>query len=188
MTAPQQPAGGRFGALLRDKRVLIAGGVGLTGLAAFVAVRKKKAAGAQGAYDVAAGSSLAGTPGNPASINTVGSDVAAQLGQFGASIQTQLNDYQKTLTTSLAGISVPVTPSPAPSAPTKAATPAAATAKAASSAGYITTGKYGVDPTSKTTLSGIASANKTTVSALMKLNPWITNKNVIPAYKPIRIR
>jgi LysM repeat protein len=75
--------------------------------------------------------------------------------------------------------STPATPNPANPSTPRASTP---------NPGYVTVGRYTSSNTAwNSTLSGIASHYKTTVSALMKLNPQIKNPNLIYTGSKVRV-
>jgi len=103
MTGPTPPAGGRPGGgglaqLTRNKPLLFAGAAAV--VVALYAYVKHKGTGAA-TTGIADGSTLAGTPGNPAALNTVGTDVASQLGQFGANQDQALAAWLANLTSTL---------------------------------------------------------------------------------------
>lgn len=175
MTAPVDggPAGGLRGFLHSPAAKV--GAVGAAGVVIYVLVKRNGSA-ASSSGDIAAGSSLAGTPGNPASVNTVGTDVASQLGQFEQAQQAALTEFGKTLNDALKGLNPPAAP-PTASSPPKSSPPA-------STAKYDYATKY---PSQKGTLSGIAAANKITLSQIEKLNPQITDPNKIYPGQKIRV-
>lgn len=75
---------------------------------------------------------------------------------------------------------------PAPGTPGKP--PAPAPGSPAKAPKYVDTAKFTTkNPPWNSTLSGIANHEKTTVSALLKLNPWIIDKNKIPYPGRIRV-
>lgn len=95
------PAGGGLNlAQLGRNKPLLFGGAAAVAVAIYAYVKHKGAGGAATA-GIADGSTLAGTPGNPAALNTVGTDVASQLGQFGANQDQALAAWLANLTSTL---------------------------------------------------------------------------------------
>lgn len=101
-------------ALLHDRRVWLAGAVAAAGLGAVTFLRRRKAG---AGYDTASPQGTgSGSIGAPAGFDSTGTDIAATLGQFGASFDRQFAEYGKTLTDSLSAIGQttrpPGTPNP----------------------------------------------------------------------------
>lgn len=163
-------------ALLHNRWAL--GGVGVAAVAGLVVfLRRRKAAGAAGGS-----TTVAQSPGYVSTgiggFDSTGTDVAAWLGnqqgfldnqfkEFTTGVDSRLAAIQAEHTTGTVGVGT-VTTTPAPK----------------TTARYDYATRY---PSQKGTLSGIAAANKTTVSALRKLNPNITNPDLIFAGQKIRV-
>lgn len=98
---------------LAHNRKAVAGAIGAAALGAFVYLRNRKAgtsATDSGTASAAGTGSVAGMGGG---VDTTGTDIASWLGQYGGSLQNQLDAYQQQLTSALAGIPVPSTPTTA---------------------------------------------------------------------------
>lgn len=99
---------------LAHNRVAQVGAVAAVGLGGYALYKRRQAnAGSATVASDAAGAS----PGNPAALNTVGTDVATQLGQFGAAQQQALDQFAGQLTQSLDGLQVVQTPGPTSTQP-----------------------------------------------------------------------
>ena len=99
-TQPPRPAGG-LGGLLHNRTALIAGAGGVAIVALVLWMRSRGAGGGAG--------SDGATPGNPAAINTSGSDVASALGSYQSQEQQMLNEFGRSLQETLAGFQPPAT-------------------------------------------------------------------------------
>lgn len=177
-------AGGRLAQLGRNKPLLL--GAGVVGLVVVIAMVRKGGGGGL----------LAGDPdgetgiGNPANLNTVGTDVAAQLGQFDASMAAQLAEFGQSLTETLEAIKdmddgsapkPPVKPVPIIKKPAPRKVPR-------DPRRYVTVVPWRRSGTPwNSTLSGIASRYKTSIATLLRLNPTIKNRNVIHPGQRIRV-
>lgn len=107
---PAQSLSARLKALTRNKPLMI-GTAAAVALGAYSFVKKRKAAGGGGSSETSA--TTGGTVGNPAYLNSVGTDVASQLGQFGGSLQTSLDEYAKNLNDTLEALKkAPATDTP----------------------------------------------------------------------------
>ncbi len=100
MTAPTQAPAGRLSAVLHNKPLMI-GAVGAAGLGLYTAYRRKKGGSPSAGGGASSDGTVYATPANPANLNTIGTDVAGQLSQFGAQQQTDLNQWLNNLTTTL---------------------------------------------------------------------------------------
>lgn len=184
--------------LIRDRRFqLAAGAVGALGL--FVWWRKR---GSSSSTSTTAGSGTtpAGTT-SAAGFDSTATDLSATLGNFEQAQQGELNDFVSQLTTALQGLqTVPTqtTPSPVFTAPAPAAATGAPLqslptvsnpAPAPTPAQYVTVTKFtSSNPPWNSTLSGIAGHYGTTVANLLKLNPSITNANLIYPNQQVRVK
>jgi len=118
---PTGPTGGSsLAGLARNRKVLI-GGAAVIGVAGFALYRSHKTAAAGSSSAPAGTDPAASSTGYQGSVDTTGTDVATQLGQFGAAQQSALNEYQRELHDALYGIGqmpTPITqPTPAPPIP-----------------------------------------------------------------------
>lgn len=98
MQPGQGGGGGKLGHLMKDRKVQLAA-AGVAAIGGVVWWRRKSAG-----TTPTDGGGVSGTPSNPANLNTVGSDVGAQLGQYGQGLQTQLDAYTKSLNDTLAAL------------------------------------------------------------------------------------
>jgi LysM repeat protein len=188
--------------LLRNRKVQIGGLAVAAGAGAFAFYRKRAAGGASSTDAAAAGDGSTGgaayTPG--AFPDTSGTDVAGFLGQYSQQLQTELDQglaaYTQQQTDFLAALGhqgVPA-PNPTPGGGTPAPKPKPGgtpkpTPTPKPAASYVTVTKFSSsNPSWSSTLSGIASHEKTTVAQLLKLNPSIKNANVIQTGQKIRYR
>lgn len=170
-------------ALIHDRRFQVAA-AGVAAVGGFVWYQRRKSG----------GGAAAGTPSAPTAagyqqggtLDTSGTDIANWLGQYSGSLQNQLDAYAQSLsdaeahlgamppsgstttgtTTPGTGgtVSSPAAPPPAPAAAHQTVKVVAFTSS---------------NPAWNSTLSGIAGHYRTTVSALLRLNPSISNPNLI---------
>lgn len=89
---------------LAHNRVAQVGAVAVVGVGGYALYKRHQAN--AGGVPATAGAASGATPANPATLNTVGSDVGAQLGQFGAAQQQALDQFAGQLNNSLAGLQV----------------------------------------------------------------------------------
>lgn len=177
---------------LLHNRWAVGGIVAAAGVGGYVLLTRKKG-GSAGTSDTT--TTTAGTTGT-ATLDTSGTDIANWLGQYSGSLQNQLDqglsayqqgiqDIQTTLTqlpTSTGSTSTTSTTPGTSTTPTTTPSPS-------TSAQYVTVAKYTTkSPPWNSTLSGIASHEHTSVSALLKLNPSITNPSVIRTGASIRVK
>jgi hypothetical protein len=160
--------------LLHDKRVLYVGGVGAAVGAYALWQRKRSGANSSsGPGNPAVGSGGAGT------LDTSGTDSAAWVGQFSDQMGTQLQQFLQQLTGALSNLpppAVPGSPAPAPTPTFNGGTPI--TNPAAHTRVNVVPFTR-ANPPWASTLSGIAAHEHTTVGALLRLNPGISNPNII---------
>lgn len=176
-------AGGRLAGLTRNKPLML--GAAAVALVGVIALVRRGGAGGLTAGDPDGETGI----GNPAALNTVGTDVAAQLGQFDASINAQLTEFAQTLTETLEAIKDMDDGSPSKPPPVKVIPKKPAPRKVPRDPRrYVTVVPWRRGGTPwNSTLSGIASRYKTTVAQLLKLNPTIKNRNVIHPGQRIRV-
>lgn len=170
--------------LLRNKWMW-AGAAGAAGLGLVALLRRKSTTGSTLASDTPAN---AGGVGSVASAypNTSGTDIASWLGSQEGTLAAQNAEFLRQLKSTLDQLGkVPTSGAPgSPAAPVNPSTPRLPTP----SGNVVTVARYTTkNPPWNSTLSGIASHYNTTVSALMKLNPTITNPNVIRTGQQIRV-
>lgn len=174
--------------LLRDKRVLYVAGIG--GAVGLYALWQRKKSGGTGPASAAGANTASGYTGVGGTFDSTGTDVAAYLGQFSGQVQNQLDAWTNTLTGALSGMTPP-TPTGAPPAnpsPPIWSGPAVSPAPSASHPSFVTVVPFtSRNPPWNSTLSGIAGHTGTTVSALLKLNPGISNPNIIHPGQQIRV-
>ena len=175
--------------LIRNKKLLA--GIGVAGLLGLIVLVRRR--GMPG-VDVAGQETSGGRIGNPAYLDTTGTDVAGFLSQYSAGLQTQLDEYGRQLTDALEGIgTIPTSPTqPPPGKPVvgrPVPTPPAKPAPARPVTSYVTVGRFtSRNPPWNSTLSGIAGHYKTSVAALLRLNPTIRNPNLIHPGQRVRVR
>jgi LysM repeat protein len=185
--------------ILRDKRLLA--GVGVAAAVGLVVFLRRGGGGVVdgGDAEIGTGTATSSGVGYLGGYDSVSADVASQLGQYGAGLQSQLDEFAGTLNDALeamADAQNPATPTPTqPSTPATPASPAAkkkaaaAKAKGATTKQYVTVKRWTKGKTPwQSTLSGIASHYKTTVTQLLRLNPGIKNKNLIYPGQKIRVK
>lgn len=186
--SPGGPAGARaeLAKLTHNKPLLIAAAAA-AGLGVWAFVKKRKAASSStDTAGIADGSSLAGTPGNPAELNSVGTDVATQLGQFGAASAADAAAAQKAQSDALAAFLANLTttatagatiPTQAPATATLTPTPAAA--QPASRSYTVVSGDNLTKIASKfgTTVSKIYSANSALIESNAKAHGYANSQN-----------
>jgi hypothetical protein len=156
------------------------GAVVAVGLVVFL--RKRQAGSATSSAGIADGSSLAGTPGNPASLNSVGTDVASQLGQFGAAQQQQLGEWLSGLTTTLqSGATIPTA-----ATTVGVVTPAAVNPPAPNP--FINAGGNTISVGKGADLGLVAASIGLTTAQFQSLNKDIWQGIIAPKGRPYRIR
>lgn len=170
--------------LLHDKRFWVAGGLAAAiGLGVWWQRRHANSSAA------ASGQMVAGGAGGVGSFDSTGSDIAAALGDQTGQVQDVLQQFLNQLQGTLAGagqIPPAHTPSPTPT-PTPVSTlppPASPPPRPHT----VTVEAYTRNNTKwDSTLSGIAAHEHTTLQALERLNPSITNPNIIHVGQQIRV-
>ncbi len=173
---------------LWQSRPLRYGALAAAGLGAVVLLRRTMAtrsvpSGTAGDGRSSGGSVAGGYLGR---VDTTGTDVASWLGNYSGSLQTQLDQYQQQLTDSLTALrNAPPTTGPPAATPS----PAGSVPPATAAARYVTVTRFSSPgPAWSSTLSGIAGHEGTTVASLLRLNPAITNPNLIRTGAAIRVR
>lgn len=180
-----------LGALTKDKRLMagvaVAGAVGL-----FVFLRRggTDTGGSGSGSDEEGGTSVGSGVGYLGGYDSTSADIAGQLGQYGAGLQVQLDEFAGTLQDALEKMTgdgtttTPTTPSPATTDDQTTKPKPASTNKQ-----YATVAKWRKTNTPwNSTLSGIAKHYKTSVSKLLKMNPGIKNPDVIYPGQKVRVR
>jgi LysM domain-containing protein len=170
-------------AWLRDNKYgVAAAGIGAS-VGAVVWWRRRQAATVGGG--VGGSPSSAGYIANPANANTTGTDVANWVGQALGQYSDSLAAYEKSLTDEVAQLKQIIGQQPGPTpAPTPAPIPSPGTGTPVPGRRFVRVTPYpkGVyRPVNdwSSTLTGIASHEKTTVPNLLKLNPTVHNPNLI---------
>jgi len=172
-------------ALLHNKWAL--GGLGAAAAVGGVVWWRRRSSGGGSSAGAGAQASPSYAPGGVGVFDSTGTDVANWLGSQSGMLQTQLDQYHQQLTDALSGLST-VPTSPAPVTPATAPTPTPAPPGPTSTPQYVTVAKYtSTSPLWNSTLSGIASHTHTTLSTLLRLNPSITNPDVIHTGQQIRV-
>jgi hypothetical protein len=172
-------------AQLLHNRPLMIGVAAAGGLGLIVLLRRRGGAGGTDpSSDTVSGNAGGGLP----AFNSIGSDVAAQLGQADAATAARLQEFLASLRDELSGI-IPAAPAPQPTTtpPVKKAVPASVPGKTPSKWVTVSHHYTSRNPSWDTYLSGIAGHEHTTVSALLKLNPNITNPDLIYYGQRIRV-
>jgi len=177
--------------ITKDKRLLAGVGVAAA-VGLFVFLRKGGAAGVAGSgSDEEGGTSVGSGVGYLGGYDSVSADIAAQLGQYGAGTQAQLDEFAGTLQDALekmTGDGTTTTPTTPPPADTKDQTDKTDPKKTTTKK-YVTVGKWKKSGAPwNSTLSGIAKKYNTSVAKLLKLNPGIKNKNVIYPGQKVRVK
>jgi LysM domain len=176
--------------LIKNKK-LLAGVGAAAALGAFVWWRRSH----DGGYgvDVAGGESGdGGRIGNPGYLNTTGTDVAAWLSEYSAGLQGQLDEFKTDIMDRLG--EMPTAPTKPPTVPVPPKPPDQPKPKPKpkpkpTTRQYITVARFtSRNPPWNSTLSGIAGHYRTSVAALMRLNPSIRNANIIRTGQRIRVR
>lgn len=182
----------KLGDITRDKRLMAGAGIAaVVGLVVFL--RKGGAAGATGSgADEEGGTSVGSGVGYLGGYDSVSADIAAQLGQYGAGTQAQLDEFAGTLQDALEKMTGDPTKPPTsdpPPADTKDQTEKTDPKKKKTAKQYVTAAKWKKSGAPwNSTLSGIARRYNTSVAKLMKLNPGIKDKNVIYPGQKIRVK
>lgn len=176
--------------ITKDKRLLAGVGVAAA-VGLFVFLRKGGAAGVAGSgTDEEGGTSVGSGVGYLGGYDSVSADIAAQLGQYGAGTQAQLDEFAGTLQDALekmTGDGTTTTPTTPPPADTKDQTDK--TKPGTTKKQYVTVAKWRKSGTPwNSTLGGIAKRYKTSVSKLLKLNPGIKNPDVIYPGQKVRVK
>jgi LysM repeat protein len=178
-------------ALLHDRRFQIAA-MGVAGVGGYVLYRRKQSTGSSSS--ATPGAQAAGTGGT---FSSAGTDLATALGNYRQDQQGALDQFAAQLQDTLTQLKA-ITPSPAPGpapapapspAPAPAPSPAPAPAPSPTAPQYVTVTKFTTsNPAWSSTLSGIAGHYHTSVAALLKLNPSVSNPNVIRTGAQIRVK
>lgn len=175
-----------------------AGGVGAVGVVGLVLYEKHKAASASGSStsSTAAGAPAYATPGNPADLNSIGSDVATQFGQLQGGVQTSLDQFASQLQGAVTALQAippqnapvttpaPVSSTPAPG-PAPASTSTSVPVSSAPAKSFVTVTPY---PSTLGTLSGIAGYEHESLATVESLNPQIKNPNLIYPGEQVRVK
>jgi len=203
----------RLPGALRNRRVQLAGVAVAGGAGLYVWHKRKTAAGGAGAGASSDTSGTGGTAGGTVAggfPDTSATDLATVLGDYQQGTQQMLAQYQDQLTaiqTTLANLQPtvppgtgsvghpapggPVTlpapkPSPVPRPPSTPGTPPRVIQT--STQRFVPVVRFtSVNPAWNSTLSGIAGHEHTTIAALMRLNPQITNPNLIRDGSQVRV-
>jgi LysM repeat protein len=204
--------------LLHDRRAQVVAGIAAVGGLVVLLRRKSSTSSTgttTAAGGLTSGTDAAsGTGGSGGTYDSTSSDIAAALGNLQAQQQTSLAGFQQSLTDGLTQLSAGLHdtgPGSSSAIPTGSTTPGSSTppATAAPATGSInrptigTVGKLPASSASPTvkpaaskivtvargaTLTSIAKANGTSVTAIMKLNPKIVDKNKITAGQKIKVK
>ena len=178
--------------LTRNKPLLY-GGVAAVGLGVVAYVRSRGSSSGGGSDQIATGAAA----GSPAPFESVGTDLRASIGDLSSSLNDQIAAYTAQLGElqdalgSMSKPSAPTTgPTTTPTTPTKPKVPLRPP-------GWVKPGQPPAKAPKKTpkyiripqnaTLSSLARQNKTTVKALLKLNPSIRDPDRIYAGSRLRV-
>jgi len=170
--------------MLRDRRFQLAA-LAAAGAGAVVFLRHRGGAAAAGGGGVAGLGTSGGAVGQ---LDTTGTDLASMLGDYSQGLNTQLDNWDKQLTSTLDQLAK-ATPGtkPAP-APVPAPKPAPAPKQPTRAPEYVTVTRWTAhDAAWNSTLSGIAKHYGTTVGSLARLNS-IRNPNLIHVGQRIRVK